>query len=295
MLQSTFPSSGDASGPSPEPRRASGDQDVADDGGRDGLHVAIVMDGNGRWARQRGLPRTAGHRAGVEAVRRTVSEAPRQGIGVLTLYAFSSDNWRRPALEVRHLMRLFRIHLRAEAERCVDEGVRISVIGRRDRLARGLVAEIEAVEARTRAGRTLHLQLAIDYSSRDAILAAARRVGSTPDGTTPDEGGPWPARAEFGRLISRVLHAEEPIPDVDLLVRTGGERRLSDFLLWESAYAELLFTPCLWPDFDESRLASAIEWFAGRERRYGGLSPDGAEPERTPERRVEPTRAAKEG
>lgn len=245
--------------------------DPLPEGTADRLHVGIIMDGNGRWARRRGLPRVAGHRAGASAVRRTVAAAPDQGIGVLTLYAFSSDNWRRPALEVGHLMRLLRTHLRSEADRCVEEGVRISVIGRRDRLAPGLVGEIESVEERTRAGRTLHLQLAIDYSSRDAILAAARLAASAPDGggqeVKPD------GREHFRRLIAHAVHAEEPIPDLDLVVRTGGEQRLSDFLLWEGAYAELLFASCLWPDFDEERLAEAMEWFGRRERRYGALSP----------------------
>lgn len=227
-----------------------------------GIHVAIIMDGNGRWARERGLPRTEGHRAGASAVRRTVSAAPSHGIGTLTLYAFSADNWRRPDPEVRALMRLFRKHLEAEADRCVEQGVRVSVIGRRDRLAPGLVAGIESIESRTRTGRSLHLQLAIDYSSRDAILEAAGRSA-----------GPPPTREEFGRLIADALHAPHPIPDVDLLIRTGRERRLSDFLLWEAAYAELVFTPCLWPDFDESRLQAAVREFSGRERRFGGLSP----------------------
>jgi undecaprenyl diphosphate synthase len=236
MTQSTF---------SPEPPR----------------HVAIIMDGNGRWALQRGAPRTEGHRIGAAAVRRTVTAAADHGIGVLTLYAFSADNWRRPKLEVHHLMRLFRKHLRAEADRCVDEGVRVSVIGRRDRLATTLVREIETIEARTRGGRTLHLQLAIDYSARDAIVEAARLSRQ----------GPEPTRERFGALISRALHADEAMPPVDLLIRTAGEQRLSDFLLWECAYAEMVFTPCLWPDFDEAALADALREFANRERRHGGV------------------------
>jgi undecaprenyl diphosphate synthase len=192
-----------------------------------------------------------------------VEAAPRHGIRVLTLYAFSADNWRRPPLEVRSLMRLFRSHLAREEDRCVREGVRVSVIGRRDRLSPSLVKAIESIEFRTRAGRTLHLQLAIDYSSRDAILEAAKRCRVDPT----------PTRERFGRLQGLALNAEDGIADVDLLIRTGGEQRLSDFLLWESAYAELVFLPCSWPDFDEGHLQAAVREYATRERRFGGLSP----------------------
>lgn len=224
------------------------------------LHAAIIMDGNGRWAEQRGLPRVAGHRAGVETVRRIVSAAPEMGIGTLTLYAFSSDNWRRPPLEVGNLMLLLRTHLRSEADRLVKEGVRVSVIGRRDRLAPALIEEIRRVETRTRAGTRLHLQLAVDYSARDAILEAAR--------TSVHE--PAISREMFAARIAGALHLDTAIPDVDLVIRTGGEQRLSDFLLWECAYAELVFTPRFWPDFDEADLAAAMHEFAGRERRFGG-------------------------
>jgi len=227
---------------------------------RGSLHAAIIMDGNGRWAEQRGLPRAAGHRAGAETVRRVVSAAPEEGIGTLTLYAFSADNWRRPALEVKNLMQLLRTHLRSEAERLVEEGVRVNVIGRRDRLAPVLLEEIRAVETRTRAGGRLHLQIAVDYSGRDAILEAARLSA----------GSPSPSREVFAARIARALHADAAIPDVDLLIRTGGEQRLSDFLLWECAYAELVFTQRLWPDFDEADLAAARREFEGRERRFGG-------------------------
>lgn len=234
------------------------------------------MDGNGRWARQRGLPRTAGHRAGVPAVRRTVEAAPRYGIGTLTLYAFSQDNWRRPPLEVKHLMGLFRSYLRSETDRCVAEGVRVSVIGRRDRISAALRAEVESAEARTREGRTLHLQLAIDYSSRDAILQAAAAAGAEAGGggrearsPSSEPTSPLPSRLDFQHLLARVLSLPEPMPEVDLVIRTGGECRLSDFLLWESAYAELVFMPCLWPDFDGDRLAEAMAQFSRRERRFG--------------------------
>ncbi|HSM08219.1 MAG TPA: di-trans,poly-cis-decaprenylcistransferase [Gemmatimonadota bacterium] len=227
---------------------------------RDPLHLAIIMDGNGRWAEQRGLPRVAGHRAGAEAVRRIVSAAPDQGIGTLTLYAFSADNWRRPPLEVKNLMRLFRTYLRSECERLAEGGVRLNVIGRRDRLAPALLTEIRAVEHRTRGGAGLHLQIAVDYSGRDAIVEAAR--------LSADE--PQFGREQFAARIARALHADAAIPDVDLLVRTGGEQRLSDFLLWECAYAEFVFTPRLWPDFDEADLATALGEFERRERRFGG-------------------------
>lgn len=231
--------------------------------GRGRLHAAIIMDGNGRWAKRRGVPRVAGHRAGVETVWRVVSAAPAVGIGTLTLYAFSADNWNRPPLEVKNLMWLLRTHLRSEAGRLAEAGVRVSVIGRRDRLAPALLEAIRAVEDRTRAGTRLHVQIAVDYSARDAILEAAR--------FSPDE--PTLSRAAFAVRIARALHADGAMPDVDLVIRTGGEQRLSDFLLWECAYAELVFTPRLWPDFDEADLVAAMREFAGRERRFGGRPP----------------------
>src|SRR5690242_73280 len=199
------------------------------------LHAAIIMDGNGRWATMRGLPRLAGHRAGADAVRRTVEAAPDLGVGILTLYAFSSDNWRRPPVEVSALMDLLDLYLRKETRRCLANGVRLEVIGRRDRLDKRLVAAIERTEAATAAGRTLTLRVAIDYSARDAILQG--KIG----------------------------------PDVDLLIRTGGEQRLSDFMLWECAYAELIFSRRMWPDFDQHDLASAIREFQTRERRFGAV------------------------
>ena len=218
------------------------------------LHIAIIMDGNGRWATTRGRPRTAGHIAGAEAVRRTVEAARGLGIGTLTLFAFSSDNWQRPDAEVGALMRLFRRYLTREAERCAADGVRISVIGRRDRLSRELARAIEAAEARTAAGRAGRLRIAIDYSARDAILGAARRLA-----------GREASRESFSRLLA----GAEEIPDVDLLIRTGGEKRLSDFLLWECAYAELVFTERMWPDFGAADLAEAVRELHSRERRFG--------------------------
>jgi len=199
------------------------------------LHIAIIMDGNGRWAAQRGLPRTAGHKVGADAVRRTIEAAARLGVGALTLYAFSSDNWKRPRREINALWRLFVQNLRAESSNCVENGVRLEVVGRRDRLPHTVVAAVAAAEARTARGTRLHLRLAVDYSARAAI--------------------------EAGDLL----------PDVDLLVRTGGEQRLSDFLLWECAYAELYFTDRLWPDFGAADLETALDAFARRERRFGGV------------------------
>jgi undecaprenyl diphosphate synthase len=226
-----------------------------------GVHVGIIMDGNGRWATAKGRPRSEGHRAGAQTVRRVVEVAPDLGIGTLTLYAFSADNWNRPALEVRALMRLFREYLRAETPRCVRNGVRLEIIGRRDRLDAGLVGRIERAERETGAGRRLLLRIALDYSGRDAILRAAQCLqAGTPLG-----------REAFGRLVAIVDHGS-PVPQLDLLIRTGGERRLSDFLLWEAAYAELLFLERLWPDFAEADLATAMHDFGGRERRFGRLS-----------------------
>jgi undecaprenyl diphosphate synthase len=199
------------------------------------LHVAIIMDGNGRWATRRGLPRGAGHRAGAEAVRRAVAAAPDLGITALTLYAFSADNWKRPAGEVAILMRLFARYLHAEVAPLAERGVRLTLIGRRDRLPAPLVSAIERAQDATAGGTRLDLRLAVDYSARAAI-----REGAV-------------------------------VPDVDLLIRTGGEQRLSDFLLWECAYAELWFTDRMWPDFSAADLACATADFQTRERRFGAL------------------------
>jgi undecaprenyl diphosphate synthase len=227
-------------------------------------HVGIILDGNGRWATRQGLPRPAGHRAGAEAVRRVVEAAPEMGISVLTLYAFSSDNWRRPSREVALLMRLFREYLRRETPRCVQDGVRLEVVGRRDRLPPTLVRAIERTAQATQGGTRLLLRLAVDYSARDAILRAAQCV-------LP---GTVPTRESFSRLLAIVDHGT-PVPEVDLLIRTGGERRLSDFLLWELAYAELFFTDRCWPDFGPEQLEAAVREFARRERRFGAV-PDAA-------------------
>jgi undecaprenyl diphosphate synthase len=225
------------------------------------LHVAIIMDGNGRWAIERGLPRAAGHRAGVEAVRRVVEAAPAHGIATLTLYAFSAANWSRPAGEVRELFALLRDYLGSETARCVGRGVRLGVIGRRDRLSAVLRGAIAAAETATAGGRTLHLRLALDYSARESILRAAQ-------GVRP--GQPITATA-FEQLLAQAEGGAAPVAPVDLLIRSGGEQRLSDFLLWESAYAELVFTPAMWPDFTAQHLESAVHEFRGRDRRFGGL------------------------
>jgi undecaprenyl diphosphate synthase len=227
----------------------------------EGLHLAIIMDGNGRWAQQRGLPRTVGHRAGAKAVRRAVEAAGKFGVDTLTLYAFSADNWQRPPEEVAALMRLFERYLGTETRRCIEHGVRLSVIGRRDRLKPQIVRAIEEAEAATAAGSVLHLRLAVDYSARHAIATAAAMFRA-PGVITPEG---------FSELLQRAVHSPPAVPDVDLLIRTSGEQRLSDFLLWECAYAELEFTPCLWPDFGESNLRQALERFHQRERRFGAL------------------------
>jgi undecaprenyl diphosphate synthase len=229
----------------------------------DGLHVAIIMDGNGRWAIRRGLPRIAGHRAGVAALRRVVEHAPDIGIRCLTVYAFSSDNWRRPVAEVESIFWLLRAFLRLETERLKQRGARLQVIGRRNRLAPSVLREIEKAERATAAGQRLHLRVAIDYSSRDAIASAAT------GGQVANLNETRFATGGITQMLTRALTAESG--DVDLLIRTGGEKRLSDFLLWESAYAELHFTDRMWPDFDEADLEAALNEFSHRERRFGGV------------------------
>jgi undecaprenyl diphosphate synthase len=225
------------------------------------LHVAIIMDGNGRWALERGLARGAGHRAGVEAVRRVVEAAPAFGIGTLTLYAFSSDNWERPPDEVRQLLGLLRDYLRTEAAACASRGIRVSVIGRRDRLPASLRAAIVVAQRVTARGRMLHLRLALDYSARDTMLRAVRTAPRGKALTLP----------AFARAIAAAEGSVKPAPPLDLLIRSGGEQRLSDFLLWESAYAELVFTSTMWPEFGAADLESAVAEFRHRDRRFGGL------------------------
>jgi len=228
------------------------------------MHVAIIMDGNGRWATRRGLPRPSGHVEGAKAVRTTVEAAARAGVETLTLYAFSAANWERPRAEVDGLMFLFRRYLFTETRRCIDESIRMSVIGRRDRLDESLLRAIEHSEQLTADGKRMHLRIAVDYSAQNSILQAARRARRSHALTAQ----------EFHRLLNEVNHSRPAAPEVDLLIRTGGEKRLSDFLLWECAYAELYFTDCLWPDFDEREFQSALEDYAGRVRRFGKVNAD---------------------
>jgi len=227
------------------------------------LHVAMIMDGNGRWATARRRPRAFGHHKGAEAVRKIVEAAPRLGIGTLTLYAFSSDNWQRPRPEVEELMRLFEKYLRSETATFVSKGIRLSIVGRRDRLAPALRQAVAAAEAATARGAAMHLRIAIDYSARDLIVAAATQAALAQSAVID--------RAVFAQLLGEVAHGGAPAPDVDLLVRTGGEQRLSDFLLWECAYAELVFSAKMWPDFTASDLAAALNEFYARDRRFGAL------------------------
>src|ERR1700730_13138640 len=224
------------------------------------LHVGIVMDGNGRWAAARGLPRLAGHRRGVSAARRVVDAAPGLGIGSLTLFAFSSDNWKRPHAEVAGLMALLGSFLERRAAALAAQGIRLSLIGRPDRLPRGQGQAPARAEVVTRRAGRLHLRLAVDYSARDMILRAQHggRGASVLD------------REAFSARLG-AAYGGGGAPDVDLLIRTGGEQRLSDFLLWESAYAELLFLPRMWPEFGPANLAAAINHFHSRERRFGSL------------------------
>jgi undecaprenyl diphosphate synthase len=241
------------------------------------MHVAIIMDGNGRWAQQRGLPRTAGHQAGARAVRRCVETASRADVDVLTLYAFSANNWSRPPGEVSNLMRLFKRYLLSEVARCVENGVRINVIGRRDRLKPDLVEIIEQAEDVTQQGNRLTLRLAVDYSAREAIANAAHVAhGACGAAGCADAAGSTAVQC-FEEHIRTATHTVGDQNAVDLLIRTGGERRLSDFLLWECAYAELHFVDAYWPDFDERAFQSALDEFRRRDRRFGGLSGAAAE------------------
>jgi undecaprenyl diphosphate synthase len=219
------------------------------------------MDGNGRWARARGLPREAGHRAGVAVVRDTVRAAPGLGLGILTLYAFSSDNWCRPPREVGALLDLFTQYCLTALRECVEGSVRVSMIGRRDRLPFGLRRAVTALEDATVQGSRLWLRIALDYSARDQLLSAATRAAEVPALT----------RERFALLLGRAAGGSGAAPDVDLLIRTGGEQRLSDFLLWECAYAELFFHSASWPDFGPEALAEIVAEFHRRERRFGAI------------------------
>jgi len=223
------------------------------------LSVAIISDGNGRWASSRGLPRTAGHRAGAQAARPIIEAAGRLGIHTLTLFALSSANWRRPPAEVNGILGLLEEYLRAEAGHCAEAGIRLSVLGRRDRLSPSLRQSIAEAERATARGTRLHLRLAVDYSAREAIFRAACRYYKATV-LSPDS---------FSQVLSEVQHGGSS--EVDLLIRTGGEQRLSDFLLWECAYAELVFVEKPWPDFTVEDLRSALAEYARRERTRGAL------------------------
>ena len=227
-----------------------------------GPHLAIIMDGNGRWATSNGLSRSAGHEAGLRTARDIVEAAVREGVGTLTLYAFSSDNWKRPSAEVTALMRLFRRALLGEAKRCLENGVRLTILGRRDRLPSSLRHTVEQVESLTISGSRMHLRVAVDYSARDAVLRAAVAMR-----------GETVSREAFSELLARVDQDAMPARDVDLVIRTGGEQRLSDFLLWECAYAELKFEKKMWPEFNAGDLSEAMSDFRGRNRRFG-LAPE---------------------
>ena len=224
-----------------------------------GLHVAIISDGNGRWATARGLPRSAGHRAGAQAARAVIEAAPRLGIHTLSLFALSSANWKRPAAEVTAILRVLHEYLLAETSHCIDQGIRLSVIGRRDRLPATLRQAIADSEAATAHGTRLRLRLAVDYSARNAIYNAACRFYKVTE----------LSQESFSTVLAEVLRGGST--DVDLLIRTGGEQRLSDFLLWECAFAEFVFLPKRWPDFTASDLEAAVQEFGRRERTRGAL------------------------
>jgi undecaprenyl diphosphate synthase len=230
-----------------------------------GIHVGIIMDGNGRWANARGWPRVAGHRAGASSVRKVIEAAPDLGIGTLTLYAFSTDNWKRPRFEVRALMQLFSEYLQKEVAELAEKGVKLRVIGRRDRLNKSLVHEIEIAERATAGGQRLLLRLAVDYSAREVLLRAATRAAAE---AVANGAARNLSREDFQRHIADAMGAEAAC-DLDLLIRAGGEQRISDFLLWEAAYAEFVFTPRMWPDFDGAELAAAVAEFHRRDRRFG--------------------------
>jgi undecaprenyl diphosphate synthase len=227
-------------------------------------HVAIIMDGNGRWADSRGMPRWKGHEAGTGAVRRAVESACRHGVDVLTLYAFSSENWKRPAQEVRILFSLFRRFLEGERTELVERGIRLTAIGRRDRLGPEVRSALEQAELATRGGRTLHLRLAIDYGSRQEIVDAVRSFSRQ-----ILEGSLHPQQVDEARIEAALSSGA---PDPDLIIRTAGEKRLSNFLLWQAAYSEFHFCPKLWPDFDHLDFDAAVDDYYSRTRKFGALA-----------------------
>ena len=231
------------------------------------LHVAIIMDGNGRWAKRRGLPRTFGHREGVKALKRTVEGAADCGVGILTVFGFSTENWRRPAAEVSELMGLLKSYVESDLERLAREGVRVRVLGRRTGLKPDILEIIERAEARTRDNDRFQLQVAFNYGGQADIVDAARRFA---EAVARGEAKPDDLTEE--RFEASLSTAPSPPPD--LIVRTSGEHRISNFLLWESAYAELVFQEVLWPDYGPEHLKAAIAEFRSRDRRYGGVAAD---------------------
>jgi undecaprenyl diphosphate synthase len=227
-------------------------------------HVAVIMDGNGRWAKARGMPRTLGHRAGVNALKRTVEAAPQFGLECLTVFGFSTENWRRPIAEVSELMGLVKLYVQTDLDRLAREGVRVRILGRRDGLPPDIQEIVERAEAKTAHNSSFLLQVAFNYGSRADIVDAARRFA-----TQVREGSADPADLDettFGSLLATAKG-----PPVDLVIRTSGERRISNFLLWEAAYAEFVFQNVLWPDYGPEALSEAIEEFRRRERRFGGV------------------------
>lgn len=235
--------------------------------GRAPLHVAIIMDGNGRWAKRRGLPRTFGHREGVKALKRTVEGAAALGVGRLTVFGFSTENWRRPAAEVSELMGLLKAYVSSDLERLAKEGVRVTILGRREGLSPDVLEVIEQAERRTSENSAFHLQVAFNYGGQADIVDAARKFAQA-----VEEGRAKAADLDEALFERSLSTADAPPPD--LIVRTSGEQRLSNFLLWESAYAELVFQDVLWPEYGPEHLKAAIAEFATRERRYGGAMVD---------------------
>jgi undecaprenyl diphosphate synthase len=229
------------------------------------MHIAIIMDGNGRWALRKRWPRTAGHRAGADAVNKVVEAAARRHIGTLTLYAFSQANWQRPSGEVSGLFALFKRHLQTQTSRCIEQSIRMNVIGRRDRLSADLLALIESSERATAHCTGMRLRIAVDYSAQHSLIEVCRRARPGDDID----------RSRFLERLAEIDHSTSAAPEVDLLIRTGGEKRLSDFLLWECAYAELHFVDCLWPDFDARELDNALEEYASRHRTFGAIESHG--------------------
>ena len=228
-------------------------------------HVAIIMDGNGRWARSRGLPRPYGHRRGVEAVRRTVEAAADLGISYLTLFGFSTENWKRPTEEVAELLRLLRMYLRGHVAELCENGVRLRVIGDRSRFDQDIIDLIGHAETLTASNTRLTLTVALNYGARQELVAATRRLIREALAANPDDDTLVDETA-----IARNLFTAE-LPDPDLIIRTSGEKRISNFLLWQAAYAELVFVDTLWPDFNRLELEQAIGEYGRRERRYGAL------------------------